>query len=292
MSDELDERVSGHYGWSGLQETIEQEMRRKGVDPEHVTVAQLAPVDNYHWHRLAGTLALARAAEITAADRVLDVGGGIGGPARQLAHRIGCHVTVLDLTAEYCAVGERLTAWTHLGDHVSFVHANALDMPFPDATFDVVWTQHASMNISDKAGLYREIARVLRPGGRFAFFDVLAGPNQPIHYPVPWASDPSFSFLLSPDETRELITRAGFREMTWLADEALDMSSSGPIHWPRTQDRAHHSTPGSSTGRMRHEWGRTSGGTARKAGSCPSSGSSSASDGSWLTRLCVSLAPG
>ena len=210
---EIDERVSSHYGWSGLQETIEQEMRRKGVDPEHVTVAQLAPVDNYHWHRLAGTLALARAAEITAADRVLDVGGGIGGPARQLAHRIGCHVTVLDLTAEYCAVGERLTAWTHLADKVSFVHANALDMPFPDASFDVVWTQHASMNISDKAGLYREIARVLRPAGRFAFFDVLAGPNQPIHFPVPWASDPSFSFLLSPDETRELITRAGFREI-------------------------------------------------------------------------------
>ena len=184
MSDELDERVSSHYGWSGLQETIEQEMRRKGVDPEHVTVAQLAPVDNYHWHRLAGTLALARAAEITAADRVLDVGGGIGGPARQLAHRIGCHVTVLDLTAEYCAVGERLTAWTHLADKVSFVHANALDMPFPDASFDVVWTQHASMNISDKAGLYREIGagpsagwpvRVLRRPRRSQPADPLPG---------------------------------------------------------------------------------------------------------------------
>ena len=228
MNDELDARVSSHYGWSGLQETIEQEMRRKGIDPEHVTVAQLAPVDNYHWHRLAGTLALARAAEITAADRVLDVGGGIGGPARQLALRIGCHVTVLDLTAEYCAVGERLTAWTHLAGKVSFVHANALDMPFPDASFDVVWTQHASMNISDKAGLYREVGRVLRPAGRFAFFDVLAGPNQPIHFPVPWASDPSFSFLLSPDETRELITRAGFRETTWLADEALDIELERP----------------------------------------------------------------
>ena len=176
----------------------------KSIDPERVTVAQLAPVDNYHLHRLAGTLALAHVAKMTTADRVLDVGGGFGGPARQLAYRLGCNVTVLDITAEYCAVGETLTTWTHLADLVSFVHANALDMPFADGSFDVVWTQHASMNIADKAGLYEEIARVVRPGGRFAFFDVLAGPNQPIHFPVPWATDLLFSFLLSPAETRRV----------------------------------------------------------------------------------------
>ena len=201
---EIDERVNRHYGWSGLMETIEDEIRRNGIDPARVTVDELAPVDNYHWHRLAGTLALARAAAITADDSVLDVGGGIGGPARQLAHRYGCAVTVVDLTAEYCAVGETLTAWTNLEDKVSFVCGNALAMPFPDGSFDVVWTQHASMNIADKAGLYREMARVVRVGGRLAFFDVLAGPNQPIHFPVPWASDPSFNFLLTPDETRAL----------------------------------------------------------------------------------------
>ena len=222
MTGDIDERISSHYGWSGLMGTIEGEIRDKGIDPQHVTVAQLAPVDNYHWHRLAGTLAQARAAEITAADQVLDVGGGIGGPARQLAHRFGCHVTVLDLTPEYCAVGAQLTDWTGLSDRVTFVHANALEMPFPDASFDVVWTQHASMNIPEKAGLYREIARVVRPGGRFAFFDVLAGPKQPIHFPVPWAADESFSFLVSPEETRALITAAGFRETVWLTGEALD----------------------------------------------------------------------
>ena len=89
MDDHLDDQISGHYGWSGLMEAIADEIRGKGIDPERVTVAQLAPVDNYHWHRLAGTLALARVAKITADDRVLDVGGGIGGPARQLAHRLG-----------------------------------------------------------------------------------------------------------------------------------------------------------------------------------------------------------
>jgi SAM-dependent methyltransferase len=218
---DLDALVGGHYGWPGLMDAIENELREHGIDPQHVTVDQLAPLDNYHAFRLAGTIALARAAGISVTDRVLDVGGGIGGPARQLASRFGCRVDVLDVTAEYCSVGSRLTTWTHLADLVSFVHASALDMPFEAASFDVVWTQHASMNISDKTALYGEIARVVRPGGRFAFFDILAGPNEPIHFPVPWASDPSFSFLRSPDETRSLITDAGFRVTTWLIDGDL-----------------------------------------------------------------------
>jgi len=231
MPDEQVERsISGHYGWSGLMKEIEDEIRRHGIEPERVTVTQLAPVDNYHWLRLAGTLALADAAAIMSADRVLDVGGGIGGPARQLASRFGCHVTVLDLTPEYCRVGETLTAWTQLTDRVSFVQGNAIDMPFPDASFDVVWTQHAVMNIPDKEALYREVARVVRPGGRFAMFDVLAGPRQPIHFPVPWASDQSFSFLLPPDETRSLIGQPGFSELVWMTDreEALQDALAKP----------------------------------------------------------------
>jgi SAM-dependent methyltransferase len=229
MSDEETEgRISGHYGWPGLMERIEQEVRQHGIDPHRVTVDQLAPVDNYHGYRLAGTLALARLAAITDADRVLDVGGGIGGPARQLAHRFGCLVTTLDLTPEYCAVGETLTTWTRLTGRVSFVCGNALAMLFPDGSFDVVWTQHASMNIPEKARLYSEMARVVRPGGRFALYDVLAGPNQPIHFPVPWASDQSFSFLMSPEETRMLITQAGFRELSWMTGQELQAELERP----------------------------------------------------------------
>lgn len=224
--EDVERSVSDHYGWSGLMETIEDEIRRHGIEPHEVTIAQLAPVDNYHWLRLAGTLALADAAAINADERVLDVGGGIGGAARQLASRRGCHVTVLDVTPEYCAVGERLTDWTRLADRVTFVEASALDMPFPDGSFDVIWTQHATMNIPDKRRLYREIARVVRPGGRFAMFDALAGPHQPIHFPVPWASEQSFSFLLSPDETRALIAEVGFRELSWMTDEDQAMEAA------------------------------------------------------------------
>ena len=226
--EETEGRVKGYYGWSGLMERIEQELRQHGIDPRQVTVDQLAPVDNYHTRGLAGTLALARLGAITGADRVLDVGGGIGGPARQLAQRFGCQVTVLDLTPEYCAVGETLTTWTRLTDRVSFVCANALAMRFPDSSFDVVWTQHASMNISDKPRFYSELARVVRRGGRLALFDVLAGPNQPIHFPVPWASNQSFSFLLSPEDTRALITQAGFRQMSWMTGQELQAELERP----------------------------------------------------------------
>ena len=228
--EEIERSVSDHYGWSGLKETIEAEIRRNGIEPQQVTVAQLAPVDNYHWLRLAGTLALADAAAITGTERVLDVGGGIGGPARQLASRSGCHVTVLDVTPEYCVVGETLTGWTGLTERVKFVHGSALEMPFRDGSFDVVWTQHATMNIPDKPRLYGEIARVVRSGGRFAMFDVLAGPRQPIHFPVPWASDESFSFLLPPEETRAMITGTGFRELTWMTD--LDKAMEAALAKP------------------------------------------------------------
>lgn len=244
--EDVERSVSEHYGWSGLMETIEAEIRRHGIEPQQVTVAQLAPVDNYHWLRLAGTLALADAVGVGEGQRVLDVGGGIGGPARQLATRYGCEVTVLDVTPEYCAVGEQLTEWTGLSERVTFVEGSALEMPFEEGEFDVVWTQHAAMNIPDKPGLYSEIARVTRKGGRFAMFDVLAGPNQPLHFPVPWASDPSFSFLISPEEARMLITQAGFREVTWMTDQDQAMQDAlakpDPLGEPADEDDAFDST--------------------------------------------------
>lgn len=216
--------VSTYYRSWDLTGAIDRALRGAGIDPEQVTIEQLAPIDNFHSFGLMGTLELARLASVTTDQRVLDVGGGIGGPARLLASRYGCHVTVLDLTEEFCRAGEALTKRTHLADLVSFVHGSALDMPFPDASFDLVWTQHASMNIADKPRLYAEVHRVLHPGGRFALFDIMGGPNQPLHFPVPWASDPAFSFLLPPDEIHALVTSAGFAERAWLTGSQLQAS--------------------------------------------------------------------
>lgn len=230
MADDAIERaVSAHYSGGGLLERVISALRAAGIDPEQVTVEQLAPLDHFHSFGVAGTLEMARVTQIAATDRALDVGGGVGGPARLLAHRIGCAVTVLDLSPDFCALGETLTAWTHLAEKVTFVCGSALEAPFPDASFDVVWTQHASMNIADKPRLYTEVHRVLRPGGRFALFDVLAGPNAPMIFPVPWAEGPETSFLLPPDEIRALVTSAGFRERSWAEGAEVTQRFTQPV---------------------------------------------------------------
>ena len=208
--------LNAHYTRANLAGAILSGLRAAGKDLESLTPLDLAPVDQFHTGGRDATLELARMAGLRPGERVLDVGGGLGGPARTLASELGCTVTVLDLTEEFCRVGERLTAMTGLADRVTFRHGNALDMPFDDASFEVVWTQHSSMNIEDKERLYAEVRRVLRPGGRLALHEVMAGPVQPVHFPAPWASDPSISFLRPPDEVRALLAGLGFREIAWV----------------------------------------------------------------------------
>ena len=221
MGDDRDDRLVGeHYGRGDLAEKILAALRAAGKDPDALNVEDLAPVDQFHTHGKKATLDLARRAGITAGKRVLDVGGGPGGPARTLASESGCTVEVLDITEEFCRAGEMLTVRTGLSDLVSFRHGSALDMPYPDGSFDVVWTQHSSMNIADKEQLYQEIYRVLRPGGRLALHEILAGPTSPIHFPVPWARDPALSHLQPPETLYSLIATTGFTELAWMDETA------------------------------------------------------------------------
>jgi len=230
MADDATERaVSAHYSGRALLKRVISALLAAGIDPAEVTVEQLAPLDNFHSFGVAGTLEMARSTQVTATDRVLDVGGGIGGPARLLAHRIGCAVTVLDLSPDFCALGETMTAWTQLAEKVTFVCGSALQAPFPDASFDVVWTQHAAMSIANKPQFYAEVQRVLRPGGRFALFDVVAGPNAPVLFPLPWADGPETSFLLPPGEIRALVTSAGFRERMWAEGAEVAQRFAQPL---------------------------------------------------------------
>ena len=208
--------VGDHYRRDGLTEAILEALRAAGKDPGTLTADDLAPVDQFHTRGRAATLDLARLADINPGTRVLDVGGGLGGPARALAGEFGCSVEVLDLTEEYCRAGEALTAMTNLSDRVSFTNGNALDMPYPNESFDLVWTQHSSMNIADKVTLYREIQRVLRPGGRLALHEIMAGPNSPVSFPVPWARGPSINHLEPPEAIRALIITSGFMELVWM----------------------------------------------------------------------------
>lgn len=216
--------VASHYGREGLAEAIETALRAAGLDPARLSPEDLNPVDQFHIMGHDATHELARRAGITAKDEVLDVGGGIGGPARLLASAFGARVTVLDLTPEFCRAGALMTAWTGLQDRVRFEVGDALDIPAPPLSYDVVWTQHSTMNIPDKPELYRQARRVLRPGGRLAMHEITAGPaGQPVRFPVPWASEPSLSSLLSAGRLRDAILEAGFRPREWtdLTDTAL-----------------------------------------------------------------------
>ena len=182
-----DDPVETHYTRQDLGGIILAALKRAGKDIDHLTPDDLAPVDEFHGGQRQATIRLADLAGLRGGERVLDVGAGIGGPSRFLASRYGCQVEGIDLTAEFCRVAEMLTRLTGLTDKVGYRQGDALDLPFEDMSFDVVWSQNASMNIADRDRLYSEMHRVLKPGGRLALQEVVAGPGGEPHYPVPWA---------------------------------------------------------------------------------------------------------
>ncbi|MDX6644538.1 MAG: methyltransferase [Miltoncostaeaceae bacterium] len=207
--------VARHYARPDLAEAILSALRQAGVDVDRLRPDDLAGMDELHMRGRQATVELAGKLELGPDTRVLDVGSGIGGPSRYLASVHGCHVTGLDLTEEYCRASTVLAERTGLGGRLRYVRGDALDMPFPDAAFDVVWTQHAAMNIPRKERLYAEMARVVRSGGRLALDDLVAGPAGPPHYPLPWADDPSTSFLVGVDALRDTLERSGFAPLQW-----------------------------------------------------------------------------
>lgn len=215
MPFQLNESIQEHYARQDLGNRILGALAQAGKDLDRLRPEDLAAVDEFHVRGRAATLELARAAGIDSTQHVLDVGSGIGGPSRCLAGEFGCRVTGIDLTGEYCRVAAMLSERTGLAGRVSYQQANALNLPFSDGAFDVVWTVHVAMNVPDKPRLYREIYRVLKPAGTLAIYDILAGPSGPVLFPVPWARQPETSFLVTPDELRALLDQAGFRIADW-----------------------------------------------------------------------------
>jgi SAM-dependent methyltransferase len=209
--------VRDHYRATGLTERLKTALAALGPEDQQLTPQQLGALDQFHTRGLTATAELAKLAGITAATAVLDVGSGIGGPARFLAAAYGCRVTGVDLSEPFVDAARYLTERTGQSGQVSFQVASALELPFDDGHFDVVVSQHVAMNISDRARLYREMRRVLKSGGRFATFDVVLRSGEP-HYPVPWARTPATSFLLTAAATRDAIEPADFCTLVWQDD--------------------------------------------------------------------------
>ncbi len=207
--------MSDHYEREGLLPAILAALAGAGKNPAAPAPDDLFPFDQLHPRGVAATRDLAALAALKPGEAVLDVGCGLGGPARVLAAEFGAVVTGIDLTASFVRAGEALTAAAGLAHRARFVEGDALALPFPDSSYDLAWVQQSAMNIADKAALYGGVRRVLKAGGRLALGDCLAGPAGAPHFPVPWAREPGHSFLVESGELRAVLTAAGFRERAW-----------------------------------------------------------------------------
>jgi SAM-dependent methyltransferase len=219
------EKVTGHYGRGSLLERLEAALAEDGADPARPGLEALAPYDQFHTRGLEATRELADLLEVEPRHHLLDIGSGIGGPARYMHSRFGCRVTGIDLTAEFCDVARHLSGRLGFGEAVRFEHGDALAMPFADASFEGAYSMNVSMNIADKDAFYREVRRVLKPSGWLMLSEIAKGPGPEIDYPVPWAAGPDASFLCTPDETRAGLDAAGFEILRFRSTEKEALES-------------------------------------------------------------------
>lgn len=231
--------VEQHYaGSSGLAARIKEQLVAMGKDVERLATTDLATVDEFHIRGRQATLELGERMALSEETHVLDIGAGLGGPARTLAERYGCRVTGIDVTKAFCEAATIMSDWVGLGDRLRFVHGDACSESFDRDTFDAAASIHISMNVPDKNALYANAKRVLKPDGVLAVYEVLQGEGGPVEFPVPWARDPAISHLATPAAMADLLTKAGFQvidehdstdeSLEWFEELGARMEQSGP----------------------------------------------------------------
>ena len=229
------------YATANLGERIVAALKDAGIPPEKWTPEILGPADQIHGGGLQQTQVHAALVSITSDMHLLDIGCGIGGPARYFATEFGCRVTGIDLTDEYIDAASLLTQKIGLSDRVAFDCGNATALPYDDGSFDMAWALNVTMNIEDRAGFYAGVHRVLKPGGRFCISEIGQGPGGEPYYPLTWAADPAYSFLLPPEDMRTLLESSGFRVVEWIDETARRKASTdgrpaetAPVETPLT----------------------------------------------------------
>lgn len=211
----LEKSVSQYYTTNDLLDRILTGLKQAGIDPDHLAIDDLKPVDELHTGGIEATSALLEQIEITPQMTVIDIGCGIGGAARHIVHRYGARVLGVDLTEEFVATGRALNTRLHLEDRIDLQQGSATALPFDDEGADLVTMFHVGMNIEDKTALFSEVARVLKPLGHFALFDVMRDQDDsPLVYPLPWANTPDTSHVAAPGVYRRAAHAAGLTEVT------------------------------------------------------------------------------
>ena len=216
--DEAVRQYYSHDGGDPLPVVVEA-LESAGRDTERVAIDDLAGIDEFHALGRSATMALAELARVEAGSEVVDIGAGLGGPARFLADRYGANVTAVEPTPRFRRACAELTRRAGLTDRVQTVDGTATDLPLPDASVDVAWMQAVAISVPDKHALAREVRRVLRLGGRLAFFDSIAGPAGDPYFPVPWADGPEASFVVSAQELRGAFEAAALEPIVWNEQE-------------------------------------------------------------------------
>jgi len=227
-----------HYGKDGVVGRLSRALNEAGLDSDGVSWVDIAPLDQFHTRGLEATIEMAELAEVRRKAKVVDIGSGLGGPSRYLAAQFDCHVEGIDLSQEFVDGATFLAQRCGLDGKVNYRQGDALALPFESRSFDLAWTQHVAMNIADRHGLYSGIFRVLRPGGRFAAYDVTKGDGGEILFPVPWSPGLATSFVIPPKDMRATLERAGFRIVA-----SADRSAQGVEWFDRRKARGGTQTP-------------------------------------------------
>ncbi|MEQ9404848.1 MAG: class I SAM-dependent methyltransferase [Cyclobacteriaceae bacterium] len=223
----LNKDIENHYNKPDLFEEIIKRLIEKGINQSAVTRSDISGVDEFHVRGAAVSIELAGTINITG-KKVLDIGCGLGGPCRMLAEEFNCTATGIDLSNEYIRTAIAISRLVKLDDKTSFIQGDATKLPFDDASFDIVWTQHAQMNIPDKSRLYSEISRVLKSGGHFMYYDIFRKTDEEVTYPMPWAGSADMSFLITTEEMHQILSKFGLS-----ATSAIDQTDAG-IHFFET----------------------------------------------------------